>query len=85
MAVNGVIMAVITRPNLGSISAFSSSLTPGPAQPAACSLARSIPRVASRFSCNSNHTVWYESIIGRVNQSGFPDLTRSNALASRPP
>src|SRR5205807_10555615 len=43
--------------------------------------ARSLPSVLKRSSCNSNHTVWYESISGLVNQSWSPASTRSTAVA----
>ena len=39
------------------------------------SLPRSMPSVARRSSCSSNHTVWYESISGLVNQSCSPAST----------
>src|SRR5262249_27360787 len=48
-----------------------------------------MPSVASRFPGNSNHTVWYESIVGLVNQSAHspppdgPAWTRASASASR--
>ena len=49
------------------------------------SFARSMPSVASRSSCSSNHTVWYESIIGLVNHSTSPAWTRPSASLKRRP
>jgi len=37
------------------------------------------------FSCSSNQTVWYDSIIGFVNQSRSPPVTRSSAVANLSP
>src|SRR4051812_49865422 len=49
------------------------------------SVARSMPSVASRFSCSSNHTEWYESIVGLVNQSRSPPCTLASAPDRRGP
>src|SRR5581483_74922 len=49
------------------------------------SFERSMPRVDSRSSCSSNHTVWYETISGRVNHSPSPAPTRARACAKRGP
>ena len=49
----------------------------------AASVERSRPSVASRSSCSSNQTVWYDSMTGLVNQSCSPAATRRSASAKR--